>query len=450
MKRDQASTPPPSRLPQAASAPELDDAFFALIAALTGLAIRAKDREVVARALKARQSACRLSGAAYLALLGDKSAQSYAEWRLLTPALTNGESYFWRDRGQFALLRRLILPELAARRPHELRIWSAGCSTGEEVYSLALLCCELFPDNRPAVRIIGTDLNEAALERARRGCYGHWSFRGVETHLQERYFTQQDDKLWRVNDELRSLVSFRQFNLCAPLDEALRDFDLIVCRNVLIYLAPAAIDQIVAMFGAALRDGGTLMTGHAELANRDLRGLVPRSLPESLVYQKAAPALSLNPTFNPTPARAPATPPATPPAALKTAPVRRAAPRSETVKVPATPPIAAVESSANSLAVARDAADAGDHARALEACRAVIALSPFDAEAYLLWARIEIERGETAHAKVLLKKVIYLAPDQAAGFLELAALYGAENDGTRAEKMRAIVKGLSKDRGDKT
>ena len=418
---------PVATAPGAPASLELEDDFFALIAARTGLAIRAKDREVVALALAARIRESGLSAAAYLALLSEKGAQSSDEWRVLTPALTNGESYFWRDRGQFALLRRAILPQLARRRPRELRVWSAGCSSGEEAYSLAMLCHELFPDNRPRVRIIGTDLNESALERARRGCYGQWSFRGVEPELRARYFAREGE-LWRVNDELRALVSFAQFNLCAPPTRTLRDFDLILCRNVLIYLAPAAIEQIVAMFEGALRDGGTLMTGHAELAGRDVGALMPRSWPESLVYQKTSPALVMAPPTAATP---------------KTAPVRAAVSRPKTAPIPvATPPSETIPV-ATDLAAAQRAADAGDYEMALTLCRAAIAANSLDAEAYLLWARIEIERGDVASAKVLLKKVIYLAPDQSAGFIELAALYEAENDRTRAEKMRAIVEGLA-------
>ena len=421
---------PPATAPGVLASLELADDFFALIAARTGLAIRAKDREIVALALVARIRASGLSATAYLALLSEKSARPDDEWRVLTPALTNGESYFWRDRGQFTLLRRVILPQLAARRPRELRVWSAGCSTGEEAYSLAMLCRELFPDNSPKVRIIGTDLNEAALERARRGCYGRWSFRGVEPALQARYFTREGE-LWRVGDELRALVSFQQFNLCAPPHRALRDFDLITCRNVLIYLAPAAIEQIVAMFGQALREGGTLMTGHAELAGRAVGALTPHSWPESLVYQKFAPALSK------------ARPTAATPTAL---PVRAAAPRPKIAPIASAPcaPQAVKSSPATTdLAAAQRAADAGDYHLALSACRAAIAANSFDAQAYLLWARIEIERGEIASAKVLLKKVVYLAPDQSAGFVELAALYEAENDRARAEKMRAIAEGLA-------
>lgn len=346
----------------------------------------------------------------------------------MAPVLTNGESYFWRDKGQFALLQREILPLLARQNSRELRLWSAGCSTGEEAYSLAMLCQEMFPDNRPRVQIIGTDLNEAALEHARRGCYGQWSFRGVAPSLQARYFTRQGNS-WHIKPELRAAVSFRRLNLCAPRDEAnLRDFDLILCRNVLIYLAPAAIDRAVALFRGALREGGFLMTGHAELANRDLSDLAPRSWPESLIYQ-IAPAVGAPLSLPKTRAR----------------PDFIATPRTKSARVPLAPAVrdSVVEKPAvteSALARAHKLADAGDHAAALAACREATAAAPFDAEAYLLWARIEIERGETAQAKILLKKVVYLAPDQPAGFLELAALYQAAGDAIRAEKMRAIAR----------
>ena len=434
MHRNSRFIPPKSAenadAPFAAPTLTFGEAFFELIAARTGLAIRAKDRETVALALAARMSALDLNETAtYLAMLSAADETSVAEWHALAPALTNGESYFWRDRGQFELLRRAILPALASERG--LRIWSAGCSTGEEVYSLAMLCHELFPDARPRVQIVGTDLNEAALQRARRGCYGEWSFRGVEAARKARYFTRHSDG-WHVKNELRALVSFRQLNLCAPAPKAsaMRGFDLILCRNVLIYLAPAAIRQAVALFNDALCDGGFLMTGHAELANHDAGVLVPRSWPESLVYQKIAASRLPTPT--------PASPLRLPVPAPKIAPSPVVPAR-----VPAAPPMPKAEpfndTLADRLATAQAAADAGDYATATASCRAAIEANSFNADAYLLWARIEIERGEIAHAKVLLKKVVYLAPDQAAGFVELAALYEAGNDAARAERMRAIA-----------
>ena len=150
-----------------------DSPIFDLIAARTGLEIRAKDRDAVTRALAARQSARGLASAGeYLELLAREPTEDGPEWRALAPVFTNGESYFWRDKGQFALLRSTILPQLLRERGGTLRLWSAGCSSGEEVYSLSILVEELsetkdWPKNA-RVSIVGTDINEAALARAAR------------------------------------------------------------------------------------------------------------------------------------------------------------------------------------------------------------------------------------------------------------------------------------------
>ena len=211
-------------------------------------------------------------------------------WRALTPLLTNGESYFWRDRGRFALLRREIIPALLRARPDRLRIWSAGCSSGQEAYSLAMLLDECLPAHkRPHLSIVGTDLNEAALEKARRAVYGEWSFRGVPDEMRARHFERVESG-WRVREHLRAMLSFRALNLAAPVgrgEGALRNFDLVLCRNVLIYLAPQAVANAVGLLSGALREGGFLLAGHAELANRELFGLTPQLWPESVIYRKS-------------------------------------------------------------------------------------------------------------------------------------------------------------------
>ena len=405
-----------------------DSPIFDLIAARTGLEIRAKDRDSVTRALAARQNARGLASAGeYLKLLAQESAADGAEWRALAPVLTNGESYFWRDRGQFALLKTTILPRLLREHGGVLRVWSAGCSSGEEVYSLAMLIEELsetahWPANA-RVSIVGTDINEEALARARRGIYGDWSFRGVEAEMRERHFVRVTEG-WQVRPALRSRVSFRMLNLSAP-DAQMRDFDLILCRNVLIYLTPAAVQNAVQTFAGALRGGGFLMTGHAELTGLRQSDLTPRIFPESVIYQKDAPAVA-----------------ASRPSANKMSSVRispQIKQRSVVKRADSPPKLETLETESELLARAQKLADVGAHERAAELCRAAIASNATCADAYLLWAHIEIERGQSAHAKTLLKKVLYLAPDQAQGYLELAALYDAENDAARAATMRAAA-----------
>lgn len=398
--------------------------FFDLIAARTGLEIRAKDRETATRALEehARAHGSKNTGE-YLALLARDTPPGHAQWRLLAPALTNGESYFWRDRGQFALLESTILPQLLRERAGAVRIWSAGCSGGQEVYSLAMLLADL-NDADAGLRahratLVGTDINEEALAGARRGVYGDWSFRGVDEKLRARHFERVGDR-WSVRTRLRSRVSFEALNLSAPAPQ-MRDFDLIVCRNVLIYLTPAAVDNALKLFAAALREGGILLTGHAELSGHDLNGLTPRSFPESVIYQKMS----------------------APPTSSHAAPVRVKRPPEAPIQVApmrAQPtPNLALEGVAEQMTRAQKLADGGDHGAAIELCRRAIERDACCARAYLLWAHIEIERGECSHAKTLLKKVLYLAPDEAAGYLEIAALYESENDDARAAVMRAAA-----------
>ncbi|RYD89144.1 MAG: chemotaxis protein CheR, partial [Sphingobacteriales bacterium] len=148
--------------------------FCDLLSTRTGLQVREKDRSMVSHTLLARCDVLRLSPDRYLHKLRIDQVDG-PEWTLLMPQLTNGESYFERDKGQFALIRNTILPDLIerkrARNEHSLRLWSAGCSTGEEVYSLAMATEAVLPPGWKAT-VLGTDINAFALQKARRGVYG--------------------------------------------------------------------------------------------------------------------------------------------------------------------------------------------------------------------------------------------------------------------------------------
>jgi chemotaxis protein methyltransferase CheR len=124
--------------------------------------------------------------------------------------LTIGETYFFRHKPQFEALEHEILPDLIARRSRErrLRVWSAGCATGEEPYSLAILLDRMLPDRRSwNVMILGTDINRGSLERAKRGWYRPWSFRGVDPAIEARYFTRSGSD-YRIRPEISHMVTF--------------------------------------------------------------------------------------------------------------------------------------------------------------------------------------------------------------------------------------------------
>jgi chemotaxis protein methyltransferase CheR len=166
-----------------------------------------------------------------------------AEWRALEAVVTVGETFFFRHSEQFAVLRDTILPNLlnAATNRRRLRIWSAGCSTGAEPYSLAILIERLLGDALPTWRvdIIGTDINEQALVNARKGRYSAWSLRGMTDVERARDFDADiRPSAWRLHERHRPRVEFRRHNLLDLLPEPpaeWRGFDLILCRNVLIY-----------------------------------------------------------------------------------------------------------------------------------------------------------------------------------------------------------------------
>jgi chemotaxis protein methyltransferase CheR len=189
------------------------------------------------------------------------------EWALFAEAITNNETYFFRDARQFALLAR-TLPSIAARRSPPIRALSAGCASGEEAYSLAMtLASRLGPSATFEVR--GIDLSEARLADATAARYPPRSFRREDPAPPdvrlEDYLTIDEDGACVVRPSLRERVAFERGNLADA--EGLRrlgTFDVVFCRNVLIYAEEGALERFVASLGALVREQGYLFLGHAE------------------------------------------------------------------------------------------------------------------------------------------------------------------------------------------
>jgi chemotaxis protein methyltransferase CheR len=264
-----------------------------LIFSETGLRRPSHGSERVDQAIHARMKLWGLSSPdLYSKLLEAGDATSRAEIQELRIALTNGETHFFRDSGQFALLEKILLPALirAKTASQTLRIWSAGCATGEEAHSIAIILQSLV-QKRPDlnVEILGTDINEEALRNARAGVYSSWSFRGVSKERKAAHF-QQDADQWKLKSQACDRVQFRRVDLIhdafPSLGSGIYDIDLILCRNVFIYFEPKAIRRVVEKMTGALRPGGYLLTAHGELHGQKLDGLQVLSFPESCVYQK--------------------------------------------------------------------------------------------------------------------------------------------------------------------
>ena len=267
--------------------------FVDMVSSRTGIKIKGEDAEKIKGILLGRLRYLQLTDpAAYVQHLRLQTSQGLAEWRELIPLLMNGETYFLRDSGQFTLLRGTLLPELIERRKTEklMRIWSAGCSTGEEAYSLAILVDQLIPFREGwRVWILGTDINPRAIVQARRGIYGQWAFRMVDSELRQQYFLEDADQ-WILRNDIRDLVTFRCVNVVS--DEfpspamGIYDMDLILCRNVFLYFHQQAIEDVVEKMIDTLSVGGYLVTGHNELRSETVNRLHARVYPDSIIYQR--------------------------------------------------------------------------------------------------------------------------------------------------------------------
>ena len=191
---------------------------------------------------------------------------SNVEYDLLLEQLLTQETCFFRYPDIFAALKGRILPEMHVRKfwetPRALRIWSAGCSTGEEPYSIALSICETleFPEAWQ-IEILATDISRVALQTAERGLYAPRVLENLAPQQIESHFTREGD-LYSVKPRLRKMVSFAPLNLAQPT--YMGRFDLIFCMNVLIYFSAERRKQLIERFFEYLEPGGYLLLGHAE------------------------------------------------------------------------------------------------------------------------------------------------------------------------------------------
>jgi chemotaxis protein methyltransferase CheR len=484
--------------------PALLEEFCHLITGQTGLKIRESDRLTLSQCIEKRVKILELSGTeAYYHLLQNALRQATETWaqhpelQILAPAITTGESYFLRDRGQIDILEQQLLPELIRQKREAcqngkqskpaLRIWSAGCSTGEEVYTLATMVKKLLPDWQYwNISILGTDLNPEAIERARRGIYKRWSFRQTPPEFQRQHFREHAEG-WEVEQSLRKMVLFQPMNLLQSRSWSenphLQDIDLILCRNVFIYFKHDAIATILQQFYAALNPDGYLITGHSELQGQDVGQFKLLLFPESVVYQRSA---AVEPISTPS---ALLKMPSSTTATLKTVDLQ-ATMAVRPVQIPSCKPIEQTipmvansvriktafkanahpaEKSVESLEKARQLlaqgrytaaltateqlleqdpdcsevyylraqayANQGDLAQAIAACEQSVQLNSDFLESLYLLAQIAEEQQNPQQAKGILKKILYLDPASIAAYIDLGTLYMNEGERVRAQKM---------------
>ena len=371
-------------------------------------------------------------------LLADRFGQR--EVHALATHLTIGETYFFRTPETFSMLESRLLPELIAAQQHasrRLRIWSAGCATGQEPYSLAILVSRLIPRRDDwDITILATDINPEALETARAATYTQWSFRDTPSWVVNGYFSHNTDNRRVVDPAIREMVTFRYLNLAEDnypsLASGVCDFDLVLCRNVIMYFSRQVAKQVADRLQRSVRDNGYLMVTASE-GSRDFH-LPSMVSGGEIVYKKtSAPAHQPTPirpsepkapaaarrraaaVQTPRPTVSPPRPAQTPSAAPQRAALRlerRAYARAE--QTPAAPAARKVVQARGPLdpqeaaLEARLLADKGDLVQALSRCEAALEEDKLNPALYYLKASILQELGHPDGAEQALQSTLFL------------------------------------------
>jgi chemotaxis protein methyltransferase CheR len=378
---------------------------------------------------------------------------------LLASHLTVGETYFFREKGVFAALEQEVLPQLIRARAGErrLRVWSAGCCTGEEPYSLAILLNRLLPDRDSwNAHILASDINPNFLRKAAQAVYGRWSFRDVPDEIREQCFRSWGRDRFELLPAHRQRVTFAHLNLAEDAYPSLltntNAMDLILCRNVLMYFSGARMREVITRLHACLVDGGWLVVSPTEVSHELFRQFRAVPLGGVVLYRKdPAPAVR----FVATPAAVPEGSRAAPvPGHGRALPPDKAKSRRPAERPRARPaPVddgdsllehatrffeqgrcGEAEAQLDSLLASRPAdgpalllrtrirANAGRLDDALECCDRAIAVLKLDARAHHLRAVILEELNRFADAEASLQRAVYLDPDFALAHFGLGQL----------------------------
>jgi chemotaxis protein methyltransferase CheR len=344
--------------------------------------------------------------------------------------LTVGETYLFRDDSHFDFVRDVAIPE-AARRGGPVRLWSAGCATGEEAWSLAITAHEALGAAEAArVEVLGTDLNPRFLERARRGWYGPWSFRGVDPARRERWFRAESNG-WSVAPEVRPAVRFAPLNLLDAASTAWPlGVDVIFCRNVAIYFDLETVGRIAASFARSLLLGGWLVPGPSDPLLPTGLGLTA-TIRGPLVYRRAnAREVEADPRRELQPAPAPAPPGV---ARRSSVPPLRSPLRAAALRASPTAP---TPTGRAPIERARDLADAGDLAGATRWLDEALVLDGLNPALFLLRSTVRQAAGDDLGACHDAEKAIVI--DRSLAFAHVLLAAGRVRLSDRPAALRAL------------
>jgi chemotaxis protein methyltransferase CheR len=370
--------------------------------------------------------------------VGARSPRDYVErlrvdgerFSELVDRLVIGETYFFREPQQIEELRNRVIPDLGTSRQGKLCVWSAGCASGEEPYSLSILFAEAGLGER--VQIVGTDLSSRAIALSREAVYRAWSFRGVDGAYLTRYFSKEKDR-FRLEETVKKRVRFAQHNLVRdsypPMDLG-PQADLVLCRNVLIYFTRDRVRAIGEQLLSSLSPGGVLVTGPSDPMLRCDPPFEAMVTPGGLFYRRGEGIPSRRPLPAPPKPALPTHPEREspwnrPPRARSSFPPPPEAPRAEATAIAVDLAEASAAYASGDYERAAELVAAGDdpsaailRVRALSNCRGtqvaadesarLLEAHPFDAELTYLHATLLLDLGHVADAYRAARQVVYL------------------------------------------
>ncbi|MCC7703352.1 protein-glutamate O-methyltransferase CheR [Janthinobacterium sp. GW460P] len=400
----------------------------ALLRRATGLSV---SKSVAERAVNQRMEQTGFSDSeTYL------QALTPAEMTQLIELVVVPESWLFRDPQAFYATVELVQERWA--RGRATRILSIPCAGGEEPYSMAMALRDGGVPKQ-AFSIDAYDLSPGCIERAQAGVYGRNAFRAQDVAFRERYFTHVADDAYRIIDSLREQVTFRQGNLL-QFDTASysRHYDVIFCRNLLIYFDKPTTRAAIHNLSALLADDGMLLAGYAEVPSFCQNGFATLQFRQAFALKKETAAPASPAQVAPLPAARPLrSVPRAPERAAATAPssAAPAAPRTRPVSVPSPAPAPAAQ--ADLLAEARLLADRGQLREAGEKCHAHLARAPEAAEAYFMLGIINELAGKMDLADDYWRRCIYLQPDHYEALCHLSLLAERNGNHTAAATLKA-------------
>ncbi len=413
--------------------------FEVLLKGAMGLDASSLGPSAIARAIAQRQQACQLADvhAYYLRLTSDA-----AEMQALVEAVVVPETWFFRDREAFVALADIAAGLLLADPMRKLRLLSLPCASGEEPYSMAIALLDAGVDPQ-RFRIDAADISHVAIDAARRASYGLNSFRNADLEFRDRHFRASGGK-WQPSDAVRDCVDFLQGNLFAPgFLPGQGQYDIILCRNVLIYFGADMQAEAIAILLRLLGPDGALFVGPSETGLLPRQKLVSAHWPMAFAFRRQAPKPlgKVTGKFPATPALPAPTPAAAPRRGTGAGSGRASlAGRARAGVGPVIAP--AVRGKASGLALGQALADQGRLAEAASACEQHLREDGPTSDAYCLLGLIREAAGDKAAAAVLFRKALYLDPRHAESLAHLALLLERQGDAHGAHLLRKRLRRL--------